>query len=150
MTCPGARIFRQELLDLLGRIPDEEFDAYLDKGLTDDPVARLSLAKRLEPFGTSSTAAVLRELEKWDLTSVAPGIQCPVLITDPDDEQFWPGQSRQLYDLVGSSVKELVRFTAADGANWHCEPMAPQVRAQRIFDWVETTVGRPDAGENRP
>ena len=27
-------------------------------------------------------------------------ITCPVLVTDPDHEQFWPGQSRQLYDKL--------------------------------------------------
>jgi len=92
----------------------------------------------MEPYGTSSMAALLRDLEKWDLTDVAGQIECPILITDPEDEQFWPGQSQQLFDLVGSETKELASFTAAEGANWHCEPMAPQLRAQRMFDWLDS------------
>ncbi|NDH19569.1 MAG: dipeptidyl aminopeptidase, partial [Actinobacteria bacterium] len=79
-------------------------------------------------------------LEKWDLADVAGQITCPILITEPEDEQFWPGQSRQLFDLVGSPVKELMSFTAKEGGNWHCEPKAPQLRAQRIFDWLAKVV----------
>ena len=36
--------------------------------------------------------------------------------------------------------KTLTQFTAAEGANWHCEPMAPQVRGQRIFDWLDGVI----------
>ncbi len=50
-------------------------------------------------------------------------ITTPLLITDPDDEQFSPGQSQQLYDLV-PATKQLVRFTAEEGAGGHCEPLA--------------------------
>ena len=60
----------------------------------------------------------------------------PLLITDPDDEQFFPGQPQQLYDLV-PGTKQLVRFTAHEGANGHCEPMARSLRDTCIFDWLE-------------
>ncbi len=63
-------------------------------------------------------------------------ITTPLLITDPDDEQFFPGQPQELYDLV-PGTKKLVRFTAHEGANGHCEPMARSLRDTRIFDWLE-------------
>ena len=47
------------------------------------------------------------------------------------DEQFWPGQSRELYDRL-PGPKELVRFTSAEGANRHCEPMGLAVRDARV------------------
>ncbi len=50
-------------------------------------------------------------------------IDTPLLITDPEGEQFWPGQSQQLFDRL-PGPKQLVRFTAAEGASRHCEPMA--------------------------
>ena len=40
-------------------------------------------------------------------------ISCPVLVTDPEHEQFWPGQPKQLYDRL-SGAKALVEFTAED------------------------------------
>ena len=50
-------------------------------------------------------------------------IQCPMLVTDPDDEQFWRGQSCDLVEVL-PGPKELVRFTREEGANWHCEVAA--------------------------
>ena len=70
------------------------------------------------------------------LTGSPTDITTPLLITDPDDEQFFPGQPQQLYDLV-PGTKELIRFTAHEGANGHCEPMARSLRDTRIFDWLE-------------
>jgi hypothetical protein len=124
------------LLQLLDAHQDAEFDDYMQQALTEEAGVARTLPKRMEPFGTDSMAAVLRELEKWDLTDIAPQIDCPMFISDPDDEQFWPGQSGQLYELIGSKDKTLVPFTADEGANWHCEPMAPQLRAQRVMDWL--------------
>ena len=31
-----------------------------------------------------------------------------MLITDPEDEQFWPGQSQELYDGLTGTKKVLV------------------------------------------
>jgi hypothetical protein len=78
--------------------------------------------------------------EKYTLDGVADKIRCPMLITDPENEQFWPGQSHQLYDAL-TCPKELVSFTADEGADSHCEPKALGLREQRIFDWLDETVG---------
>jgi hypothetical protein len=60
----------------------------------------------------------------------------PLLITNRDYEQFWPGQAQELYDRL-PGAKELVTFTAAGGAIRHCEPMARSLRDARIYDWLE-------------
>ena len=67
-------------------------------------------------------------------------ITTPLLITNPEDEQFWPGQAQQLYDRL-PGTKKLVSFTAAEGANRHCEPMARSLRDARIYDWLEGYLG---------
>jgi hypothetical protein len=33
-----------------------------------------------------------------------------------------------------------VPFTAAEGANFHCEPMAVGLRNERVFDWLDEVV----------
>jgi hypothetical protein len=33
-----------------------------------------------------------------------------------------------------------VEFTAAQGAQDHCAPMAPQTRNQVAFDWLDSSV----------
>ncbi len=127
----------EAMVQLLADGEDEAFDEFMQAAAEGDSALQLTLAKRMEPYGLGSMAAVYHELDRWDLTDVAGDIACPILITDPDDEQFWPGQSRELYDLVDHPTKALVHFSAEEGANWHCEPAAPQLRAQRIFDWLD-------------
>lgn len=42
-----------------------------------------------------------------------------MLIAEPENEAFWPGQSKQLYD-VPTVPKTLVPFLASEGADLHC------------------------------
>jgi hypothetical protein len=35
-----------------------------------------------------------------------------------------------------------VQFTAAEGADSHCEPRELGLRDQRVFDWLDGTLGR--------
>ena len=73
---------------------------------------------------------------KYRLGDEVADITTPLLITEPEDEQFWPGQSQALYDRL-PGPKQLVKFTAAEGANRHCEPMGLATRDTRIFDWLD-------------
>jgi hypothetical protein len=34
----------------------------------------------------------------------------------------------------------LMPFTAAEGADGHCEPAAPALRGERILDWLDEHV----------
>ncbi len=130
------------MMQMLDAGQTEEFDAYMAEGMKQMPAIALEAAKRLEPYRTDSLAQVLIELRAWDLTDVAGQVTAPTWIAAPEDEQFWPGQSQQLFDLLtGVDRKVLVPFTAVEGANWHCEPMAPRVRAQRMLDWLDEVLG---------
>jgi hypothetical protein len=62
-----------------------------------------------------------------------------MFIADPEDEQFWPGQSREVYEALDCH-KTLVPFTREEGANWHCEPKARSLFDQRMFDWLATVM----------
>jgi hypothetical protein len=97
----------------------------------------------MRPFGSSSPYEVFKAAQQYTLAGVAEKIRCPMLITDPEGEAFWPGQSQQLYDAL-RCPKTLVRFSAAEGGDLHCEPKAPGLRAQRIFDWLDATLDRVD------
>ena len=67
-----------------------------------------------------------------------------MFVADPEGEHFWPGQSQQLYDAL-RGPKVLVPFTAAEGADIHCEPKNPGLRAQRMFDWLDATLPGADS-----
>jgi hypothetical protein len=107
--------------------------------MKEDPKIAARLAFRMRPFGSSSPYEVFKAAQQYTLAGVAEKIRCPMLITDPEGETFWPGQSQRLYDAL-SCPKTLVRFTAAEGGDLHCEPKAPGLRAQRIFDWLDATL----------
>lgn len=121
------------------------FDRQMAMGLKFSPSRRRTLAFRMRPYGTEDPYEAFHAALAYNLRDVVDRIECPVLITDPDDEQFWPGQSRELHDAL-SAPATLVRFTAEEGANWHCEPMTPGLRDQRVFDWLDETLGLPAPG----
>lgn len=131
--------FPQPMIDLLQAHDRETFEAWMAQAPS-DPATEAMGAKRMEPFLSDSFYDVLVELQQWNLTDVVGQIKCPVLITDPEGEGFWPGQSQQLYDLL-RCPKTLMPFTAAEGADLHCEPKAPIVRSHRVLDWFDQTLG---------
>jgi hypothetical protein len=91
---------------------------------------------RARPYGTTGYAETLKAVRQYTVAEVAGGITTPLLITSPEDEQFWPGQSERLAELT-PSVSTLLPFTAAEGANYHCEPLGRGLTAQRMFDWLD-------------
>jgi hypothetical protein len=131
----------KEMRDLLEADAKDEFDAYMAEGLAQDPRARAMLAWRMRPYGTASYFDAYQRARAMRLTDDLLGqIRCPTLVTDPDDEQFWPGQSQKLYEQLRCDSM-LLRFRAEEGADGHCEPAALALRDQRIFDWLEETLG---------
>jgi hypothetical protein len=90
------------------------------------------------PFGIESGSRyeLFKTTERYRLGPEIAEITTPLLITNPEDEQFWPGQSRELYERL-AGAKQLVSFTAAEGANGHCEPLGSAVRDARLYDWLD-------------
>jgi hypothetical protein len=129
----------KDMQELLKRGQKQEFDGYLEEGMQSSQSLRYTVRFRIRPYGTDSPYEAYKMVEQYTLEGVADKIRCPMLVTDPENEQFWPGQSRQLYDAL-TCPKELVSFTAAEGADSHCEPKALGLRDQRIFDWLDETL----------
>jgi hypothetical protein len=125
------------MLELLKAGNKEQFDGFMGRVL--DPATRNSLAFRMRPYGTTSYYEAFRATMDYDLTDVAGRIACPMLITEPANEAFWPGQSRRLYDLL-TCPRTLVPFSAAEGADLHCEPAALGLRELRVFNWLDRTL----------
>jgi hypothetical protein len=122
----------------------EQFDRNMRMGERFDRSATALLTFRGEPYGLhdDSRFRLYETVMEYRLGDEVAQIDTPLLITDPEGEQFWPGQSQQLFDRLPGE-KELVRFTAAEGAGRHCEPMAPALRDARVFDWLDGYLGHP-------
>ncbi len=123
------------MIELLDKGDKADFDAFMDGAMKDSPATAAELKWRMTPYGTDSyfdayTAARAMTLTAEDLAAIT----CPVLITAPDHEQFWPGQSQQMQQAISGST--LLAFTEADGADWHCEPTARLARDELTLDWL--------------
>lgn len=129
-----------EMVDLLDEGKEEEFNQAMDEGLryAGDQV-RQTVEWRLKPYLTKSFYQQFKMVRQYNVREVLKQIRCPVFIADPDDEQFWPGQPREVYEAL-VCPKTLVRFTADEGANWHCQPKARGLYDQRLFDWLSTVL----------
>ncbi len=110
-------------------------DGWVDflKGAT--PVERFTIAKRTEIFPPSDPFDLFTTMEQYTSRNVIHQITSPTLVLSPQLEQFFPGQPKELYELL-TAPKELVRFTVAEGAQYHCEPMSPQFRNETLYDWL--------------
>jgi hypothetical protein len=127
------------LLALLKGGHKAEFDSFLAKGLS--PAVKANLNFRMRPFGFSSYFDTYKAVSQYHLRGITDLITCPLLITSPVNEAYWPGQSQQLYDLV-KSPKKLIPFSVSDGADLHCEPKATGLRDLRVFNWLDQTLGK--------
>jgi hypothetical protein len=128
------------LVKLLEAGEQEKFDKDMGLALHLSASTRSMMTFRMRPYGATSPYEFFTAARAYALTDQVIGqITCPVLVTDPDHEQFWPGQSQELYDKL-PGTKTLIRFTAEEGAESHCEPAANGIRGERIFDWLDHQI----------
>jgi hypothetical protein len=124
----------EPLLDMLDSGQKDAFNAAMAQAGGGSEAAR-TLAFRGRPYGVTDPFDLFTEVRKYQVRDVAARVTTPLLITDPDNEQFFPGQPRQLYDLLPGE-KEIIGFTQAQGANFHCQPTGRQLTHARMLDWL--------------
>jgi alpha-beta hydrolase superfamily lysophospholipase len=125
------------MLEMLKAGKKAEFDATMDKQV---PASmKRAIAFRMRPYGLTSYYDTYKAVMAYNISDVASQIRCPLLITAPANEAFWPGQSQRLYELA-AGPKKLVPFTESDGADLHCEPKGVGIRELRIFDWLDEVL----------
>ena len=137
----------QPVIDMLDNGQKQQFDdvwAQIDA----DPAQAREYAFRARPYGITDPYDLYTAVRTYQLRDVAAKIRTPLLITDPQDEQFWPGQSDQLANLL-TGAHEVVPFTRQDGANFHCQPLASRLTAYRIFVWLTGQLERRHGGDRR-
>ncbi|WP_285114963.1 prolyl oligopeptidase family serine peptidase [Leifsonia sp. fls2-241-R2A-40a] len=126
---------------LLDEGEDAKFDRDMEFGMKFSHDLASTWRFRARPYGTTGYAETLRAVLQYTVEKVAGQITTQLLITDPEHEQFWPGQSERLA-AAAPSVSTLTRFTAAEGADFHVQPLARALTEQRMFDWLDERLGR--------
>ena len=128
------------MLKLLEVGEQDKFDRDMEWALKISPSTRSMLALRMRPYGVTTPFEFFAASRDYVLTDeLIARITAPVLVTSPDSEQFWPGQSQELFDKL-TGKKAIVAFTEAEGADSHCEPAASGLRGERIFDWLDEQI----------
>jgi dienelactone hydrolase len=128
------------LLKLLDKGDDHAFDRDMELGMRFSKGTARTWRFRARPYGVDGYAATLREVRRYDATDVAGQVTTPLLVTSPEDEQFWPGQSERLAELVPGAT--LASFSDGEGASGHCQPLARALTEQRMFDWLDERLAR--------
>jgi hypothetical protein len=142
---PWSKALPPQLLQLLESGDKQRFDQLFEEGMhAATPAEKQNWEWRAKPYGLQSPFDVFSAASQYTLADVLDQITTPLLITDPEAEQFWPGQSQELFDKL-QGPKRLVAFTADEGADRHCEPMARSLLEQRMFDWLDETLAAPPA-----
>ncbi|MGV1050430.1 MAG: alpha/beta hydrolase family protein, partial [Solirubrobacterales bacterium] len=148
VTDPGAHDcflpWAEQLKSLVGLLDAGARDEF-NRIWNDDVVRkaneyeRVGLAKRLEIYGNGQAYEQLKLAQRFKLDrATARRITAPVAVLSPQLEQFFPGQAKTLHEWIGKDRSTLIPFTIAEGGEYHCEPMAPQLRNERVYDWLET------------
>jgi len=132
------------LIELLKSGDSADFNGAMQEAHA-DPVLDRTLAWRSTPYGTSTDFDAFTAVLAYALGDLAATITTPLLITEPEGEQFWPGQSQQLHDaLTGLAAddKVIAHFTKAEGADFHCQPLGRGATEARMFDFFDEHLAR--------
>jgi alpha-beta hydrolase superfamily lysophospholipase len=102
---------------------------------------RWAIENGMFTFHVGSIWELIDATECWSLEGVASKITCPTLVCEAEGDQFFAGQPQMLYDAL-TCPKTLMRFTAEDGAEEHCQYGALLLFNHRVFEWLDTTLRR--------
>lgn len=90
-------------------------------------------------MGVDSPSEVLRAWQQYTLDGIADRIQCPMAVIDAEADLFMAGQPELVYNAL-TCEKVLIRFTADDAAETHCQCGAMAICTQRTFDWLDEVL----------
>jgi hypothetical protein len=113
---------------------DPQFEALLG-----DPAMKALLTPRMVTNGVTTVRAYCADMRRYNNIGTADKIACPSYVTDNDKDEVSPGQGKILFDHL-TSPKEFRLFTEAEGAEGHCEGMAPIVFWDAAFNWLDSLL----------
>ena len=94
------------------------------------------LAPRMVTHGVSTVRAYCADLLRYTNADSITQVTCPSYVTDNEADIVSTGQGKQLLDQL-TCPKDFRLFTRAEGAEGHCEGMAPIVFWTAAFDWLD-------------
>ena len=91
-------------------------------------------------FGASGFADFLEKTMSYTLKDgVAEKIRTPCLVMDAEGDMFFKGQPQRVRDAI-NAPRLLYAFTAADGAENHCQSGELSFKDEVVFNWLDETL----------
>ena len=126
--------------DLWNHVDDPSADDTFD-ALLQSPAMKTLFGPRMVTNGVSTVREYIGDMRRYTSRDQVAAITCPSYITDNETDAVSTGQGRELYGHL-TCPKAFRRFLQAEGAEGHCEGMAPVVFWTAAFDWLEDTLHR--------
>lgn len=121
--------------DLADKVHDPAADAQFES-LREFPALEALFAPRMATHGVSTVRAYCEDVLRYTNAPTAASITCPSFVTDNETDLVSTGQGKQLFDHM-TCQKTFRLFTKAEGAEGHCEGLAPIVFWTAAFDWLD-------------
>jgi hypothetical protein len=115
---------------------DDQFESLLQ-----NPALKTLFGPRMVTNGVSTVREYVGDMRRYTSRDQVAAITCPSYITDNETDVVSTGQGEELYDQL-TCPKEFRRFLQSEGAEGHCEGMAPVVFWTAAFDWLDNTLPR--------
>ncbi|MGD0984165.1 MAG: alpha/beta hydrolase [Acidimicrobiales bacterium] len=120
------------LTDLFAAGHEAEAEAIMAQAAAHSTYLRWAVGNTKWTFGVASSSEAFRALRAYTMDGVADLITCPTLVLDAENDMF-PGEARRMFEAL-RCPKELVSFSAAEGAGEHCQEGAILLFERRVFD----------------
>ena len=127
--------FPPELIILLKTDP-EKFDSELEEAMRQSTEINWFFNNGIWTFGVETPADLMLEIKKFTLKDVAGKIKCKMLVIDSEEDMFFKGQPKKLYNEL-NCPKDYVVFTKAETAQAHCQAGATAISNEIIFNWLD-------------
>lgn len=120
---------------------DEAVLARMEAAILADPMLKWKIVQRgYWVHGVSTLRDYLREAERYTMAGRAEDIACPTLLTMAEDDPLSAGAQAFFESL--RCQRNLLRFTAAEGADGHCEMKNRPLLNERVLDWLDGVMGK--------
>jgi hypothetical protein len=130
--------FTTRLGPLMNRVHDPAADPQFD-ALLDIPGVKALLEPRMATHGVTSVRAYCVDVLRYTNADTVTRVICPTFVTDNETDEVSTGQGKILFDHL-TCPKEFRLFTKAEGAEGHCEGMAPVVFWDAAFNWLDSLL----------
>ena len=94
---------------------------------------------RMATHGVSTVRAYCEDMLRYTNAETVTRITCPTFVTDNETDLVSTGQGQVLYDHL-TCPKDISPVHKAEGAEGHCEGMAPTVFWDAAYNWLDTLL----------